>query len=167
MTKDYNKIHEKLVSSKNDFTGMIAYSIYKKEKKDAIKNGLDIEEFIKLKAQRNEIKKYKKEAEDLVNIFLETAADKAIEKVKDELTKKITKLTIEDFPSESSYKRLLAWHNNGAAGIVGNFWTGVVIAVFIWIMAEQGAWTNAKESAFVSAKQIFVSKTAEANTQKK
>ncbi|MBF7143270.1 MULTISPECIES: hypothetical protein [Pseudomonas] len=58
------------MKNEKDFVGMIAYSIYKSEKRQAIKAGRSMTEFTQLKIQANEIKKYKAEAESLANIFL-------------------------------------------------------------------------------------------------
>ena len=163
MSKTYNQMHEKLVKSKQDFTGMIAYSIYKTEKRDAIKNGINVDEFTRLKLRPNEVKKYKSEAEGLVNLFLQAAADDEIKRVKEQLTKEINQITIKGLPKEPWYKKLACWHNSGAAGVIGNFWTGVIVAVFVWVMADQGAWESAKESAETAVFKVISS--AEAQTE--
>jgi len=159
MSKTYNQMHEKLVKNKNDFAGMIAYSIYKTEKREAIKKGRDVEEFTRLKLQTNEVQKYKKEAEDLVNIFLQAAADDEIKRVKDQLTKEIGRITLQGLPSDPWYKKLRSWHNGGAAGVIGNFWTGVIIAAFVWLLADPDSWRNAKDSAQQTIKNIVVEET--------
>lgn len=147
MSKEYNQMHEKLVKSKQDFTGMIAYSIYKAEKRDAIRKGIDINEFTKLKLQTNEVKKYKKEAEELVNIFLQAAADEEIKKIKDQLITEVVRITVKGLPTDPWYKRLKNWHNNGAAGVVGNFWTGAIVAIFVWVLADTTTWQKSQDSA--------------------
>ena len=107
MAKSYNQMHEKLVKNKNDFSGMIAYSIYKTEKRDAIRKGRNISEFTKLKLQPNEFKKYKKEAEDLVNIFLQAAADDEIDRIKEQLSKEIVKISVKELPADPWYKKTI------------------------------------------------------------
>lgn len=154
MSKDYNQMYEKLVTSDLDFSGMIAYALYKREKRIATKNQRNIDEFVKLKIQPNEIRKYKTDADNLINLFLQAAADEELQKVKNELTKKISAITFNDLPKNSKLKSMLTWHNNGAAGIVGNFWTGVVVAIFVWILSDPEAWQRAKQSAYQEAAEL-------------
>lgn len=165
MAKSYNQMHEKLVKNKNDFSGMIAYSIYKTEKRDAIRKGRNISEFTQLKLQPNEVKKYKKEAEDLVNIFLQAAADDEIDRIKEQLSKEIVKISVKELPADPWYKKLFRWHNSGASGVVGNFWTGVIIAVFVWFMAEQGAWDSAVDSATSALSNLVSNENANKKLQ--
>lgn len=155
MSKGYNQIYEKLVSNENDFSGMIAYAIYKREKRFAIKNNRDISEFVNLKSQKNELKRYTAEADDLINRLLQAAADEELKKVKDELTKKISAITFDDLPKDSGVKSLLKWHNSGAAGVVGNFWTGVLVAIFVWLWSDPVVWQQAKDSAYEAAAKMI------------
>ncbi|AYM88452.1 hypothetical protein [Pseudoalteromonas agarivorans] len=155
MSKEYNQMHEKLVKNKQDFAGMIAYSIYKAEKRDAIRKGRNVDEFTKLKLQTNEVNKYKKEAEDLVNIFLQAAADEEINRIKEQLIKEVGKITVKGLPTDPWYKRLKNWHNNGAAGVVGNFWTGAIVAIFVWFLAEPNTWKKAEDSAKETLQNII------------
>ncbi|WP_375320615.1 hypothetical protein [Aliivibrio logei] len=148
MSNNYNKMHEKLVKNENDFVGMIAYSIYKKEKREAVRQGdVDIEQFMKIKLQTSEIKKYRKEATELTNYFLQSAADDEIKKIKEQLVKGINSLTVKDLPSDGHWTKLKNWHHSGAAGVIGNFWTGVIVAIFVWLLADPTSWENAKDSA--------------------
>lgn len=156
MSDQYNQMHEKLVKTSEDFTGMIAYSIYKAEKREAIKNGLNIVEFTKIKLQSNEIGKYKREADGLINLFLQAAADEKIKGIKAELAGKINKLTLDSLPKDPIYKGFFRWHNSGSAGVVGNFWTAVIVAVFVWIFADSSSWNTAKENAITSVKAPFI-----------
>lgn len=166
MSKAYNQMHEKLVKNKQDFSGMIAYSIYKAEKRDAIRRGRNVEEFTQLKLQPNEVNKYKKEAEDLVNIFLQAAADEEINRIKEQLIKEVGKITVKGLPSDSFYKKLKCWHNNGAAGVVGNFWTGAIVAIFVWLLADQATWEKAKESAKQAVSNIVAPSKAQSDNDK-
>lgn len=151
MISKYNQMHEKLVKNEKDFVGMIAYSIYKSEKRQAIKAGLNMTEFTKLKIQSNEIKKYKSEAESLANIFLQAAADDKLKNVQGRLAEQISKITLNELPKEHWRKGLWRWHTSGAAGVVGNFWTAVVVAIFVWMFADQASWDKAKNNAIDSA----------------
>ncbi|VVN37097.1 hypothetical protein PS662_05229 [Pseudomonas fluorescens] len=163
MGDQYNQMHERLVKTSEDFTGMIAYSIYKAEKREAIKNGLNIVEFTKLKLQSNEIGKYKREAEGLVNLFLQAAADEKINGVKAELAGQINRLTLDSLPKDPMYKGFFKWHNSGSAGVVGNFWTAVIVAVFVWVFADSSSWNTAKDNAISSVKAPFVNSFGEKN----
>ena len=158
MSNQYNQMHEKLVKHKKDFVGMIAYSIYKTEKREAVKGGLDIAAFTKIKSQPNEIKKYRAEAVGLATLFLQAAADDKLKVVQDRLASQISNLTLEALPKEPLRKSLMKWHSSGSAGIVGNFWTAVIVAIFVWAFADQSAWNNAKDSAMKTAQAPFSGK---------
>jgi hypothetical protein len=167
MSKEYNKMYEKLVSNANDFSGMIAYAIYKNEKRTAIKNGRDISEFVRLKLQPNEVRKFKTDADELINRMLQAAADEELNKVKDELGKKIAAITFNDLPKDSKSKSLIKWHNNGAAGIVGNFWTGAIVAISVWLLSDPAVWQQAKDSAYkTAAKLVAISDTQQEEANK-
>jgi hypothetical protein len=144
-------MHEKLVKNEKDFVGMIAYSIYKSEKRQAIKAGRSMTEFTQLKIQANEIKKYKAEAERLANIFLQAAADDKLKNVQGRLADQISKITLNELPSEHWSKGVWRWHTSGGAGVVGNFWTAVIVAMFVWAFADQSSWDRAKNNAIDSA----------------
>lgn len=73
---DYNRVYEKLVESDKDYVGMLAYSIYKKQKQEFIKeyrlsnNGerpkeVDIKNFHSLAIQQTQLEMYRKQATDL------------------------------------------------------------------------------------------------------
>lgn len=147
-------MYEKLVSNSNDFSGMIAYAIYKNEKRTATKNGRNIDEFVNLKIQPNEVRKYKSEADELINRMLQAAADEELNKVKAELGKKIAAITFNDLPKDPNIKSFIKWHNNGAAGIVGNFWTGAIVALFVWLLSDPAVWQQAKHSAYEAAAKL-------------
>ncbi|RKJ84387.1 hypothetical protein D6R50_22255 [Aeromonas veronii] len=147
MPPEYNKMHEKLVKNDRDLVGMIAYSIYKVEKRKAICSGLDINGFTKLKTQPHEIASYKQKAEALANLFLQTAADDEIKKIKNELAAKINNIAMEDLPKDSTWKRFTKWHHSGASGVIGNFWTAVIVATFVYFFSDAGMWEKAKETA--------------------
>lgn len=164
MSKEYNQIYEKLVTAENDFVGMIAYAIYKREKRNATRKQLNIDEFLRIKSQPNEIKKYKREAEELVNMLLQAATDEELSRVRTALAKKITAMAIEDLPDEPLHSSLLRWHNAGAAGIIGNFWTGAIVAVFVWFLSDHQAWQQAKESAYKAAAAVILASPSSPQT---
>lgn len=75
-TNDYNRVYENLVKDDKDIVGMLAYSIYKKQKQETIKefiiskNGTrpsstDLESFHNLATQRTQLEMYRKQATDL------------------------------------------------------------------------------------------------------
>jgi len=86
-TKEYNKVYEKLVQSDKDYVGMLAYSIYKKQKQEFIKehiinNGGDspcaekIKGFHDIAIQPTQIDMYRKQAisltKELTNEIIST-----------------------------------------------------------------------------------------------
>lgn len=95
--KNYNFIYSELVQDQYDFIGKIAYSIYKedkinyinsfKEKNNREPNSEDLGQFIMISSQPNNIDRYRLEAENLLQMFLEHTLSEAIEenteKVKD------------------------------------------------------------------------------------
>jgi hypothetical protein len=72
-TNDYNRVYESLVKDDKDIVGMLAYSIYKKQKQETIKefiisnNGTrpsatDLESFHNFATQRTQLEIYRKQA---------------------------------------------------------------------------------------------------------
>lgn len=147
MTKNYNQIYEKLVKNKVDFVGMIAYSIYKHEKIAKIKNGENISEFIRLKSDKKEIERYRKESEELFNIFIQFSIDENIKNVKNNLVTEINSITLKNLPKNTPCEIFINWHNSGASGIVGNLWTAIITVIFVWLFSSQKTWENTKENA--------------------
>ncbi|HDS1735205.1 hypothetical protein [Pseudomonas sp. BP8] len=147
MSEKYNQMHEKLVRNKKDFVGMIAYSIYKTEKREAVKGGMDISAFTRIKSQQHEIKKYRAEADGLATLFLHATADEKLKGVQSRLADQINNLTLDSLPKSGMFKRLWKWHASGSAGIIGNFWTAVFVAVFVWAFSDPSIWGEAKDSA--------------------
>ncbi|MGP6463489.1 hypothetical protein [Pantoea agglomerans] len=81
MTKPYNFIYEQLVSSEDDVVGIIAYSIYKNQKRSFIEqfkkdnggndpNEAQLAPFLALSTSPQQIEFYKKEASILTKNFL-------------------------------------------------------------------------------------------------
>jgi hypothetical protein len=73
---DYNKVYEKLVETDKDYVGMLAYSIYKKQKQEYIKeyrlthngdrpNQEEVKNFHSLAIQPSQLEMYRKQAKDL------------------------------------------------------------------------------------------------------
>ncbi|MBB1268947.1 hypothetical protein [Shewanella sp. SR44-3] len=154
MSKEYNQVYEKLVKNQNDFTGMIAYCIYKHEKRLWILKGEDAEQFVKLKLQPHEIKKYKTQADSLLTIAYQANADEEIERIQQSLAQEMINFA-KKTKFEGKFSRLCSWHNSGTSGIVGNFYTGAVVAVLAWIFSSPEAWSNVVDSALATVKQFW------------
>jgi hypothetical protein len=154
VSKEYNQVYEKLVKDQNDFTGMIAYCIYKHEKRLWILKGEDAEQFVKLKLQPHEIIKYNTQADSLLTIAYQANADEEIERIQQSLAQEMINLA-KKTKSEGNISRLLSWHNSGASGIVGNFYTGAVAAIAVWFLSSPEAWSHAVNSALATAKQFW------------
>lgn len=93
---EYNKVYELLVTGDKDFVGMLAYSIYKKQKQeyivDFIKNkGVrptveDLKEFHKFATQKTQLKMYKDRAtvltQDLTSLLLSQKIENVLSNLK-------------------------------------------------------------------------------------
>ena len=154
LNKQYNQIYEKLVEKDRDFIGMIAYAIYKSEKRSHILSGQHPDNFVNIKSSPTEIKRYRKEAEDIVNNLLASFADQKIAEIKKQISEEIISIANENLEKPSKSKAVLSWHNNGASGIVGNFYTGAVVAIFVWLFSSNEAWQAAKDSALAAVKAL-------------
>lgn len=80
MPREYNFIYEKLVESKNDIIGHIAYSIYKEDKIDYIKgkkqeldeiSDEDLKPFHEISSSESSIESYRIKAEIFMQAFFE------------------------------------------------------------------------------------------------
>ena len=128
-----------------------------------MKGGVDIATFTQIKSQSNEIKKYRDEADGLANLFLQTAADGRLKGVQSRLAEQINSLTLDSLPKEHMFKSFRKWHASGFAGIVGNFWTAVIVAIFVWAFSDPSTWSEAKDSALKTATAKINGKPAAAS----
>ncbi|MFL1501738.1 MULTISPECIES: hypothetical protein [unclassified Pseudomonas] len=142
---DGNRIYSKLVTSKKDFVGMIAYAIYKKEKLKVSEAGQDVRAFVKLKNSSTERKRYKDEAGAMMEGLLQLT----IQDQKKHIEKQIS----EDLASfmagkrKGKLSRFLSWHNSGAGGLIGNIYTVLVSVILVYSFASEEGWNAAKSSA--------------------
>ena len=146
LSKKYNQVYEKLVKSQNDYTGMIAYCIYKNEKRKWISEGHDADEFVKLKLMTHELAKYKKAADSLLSTAYQANADVEVDKIKKSLANEMITIATHSLDN-SKASRFKNWHHSGAAGVFGNFYSGLIIAVLVWIFSSPESWRNALASA--------------------
>lgn len=147
---NYNYIYSKLVEDENDIFGIIAYSIYKRQKiehlekfkadhgRDAEKE--DLEPFKNFASSNTQLEFYQTQANHLVNSFIEFSISEYASQLDSEFSNRV---------------------HQELAGVKNNFWTGVaqgvvasvlfvllvgVIVFFSW-SAKQG-FSNAIEQAF-------------------
>lgn len=148
-----NRIYSKLVTSQKDFIGMIAYAIYKKEKIKRAEAGEDVKAFVKVKNNSAELKRYKKEAEELMAGLLQLTIQ--------EQTKNIEKQISDDLASfmagkrKGKWSRFFSWHNSGAGGLVGNIYTVLVSVILVYIFSSSDGWNSAKLSAIDAFKKLL------------
>lgn len=146
MNKEYNQVYEKLVKHQNDYTGMIAYCIYKDEKRKWIRQGHGADEFVRLKLMRHELKKYEKAADELLTKVFQVNADEEVEKIKSKLSQEMVNVA-RDSINKNKKDRLKSWHHSGVGGVFGNFYTGGIVALLVWIFSSPEAWASAITSA--------------------
>jgi hypothetical protein len=146
VNKKYNQVYEKLVKHKNDYTGMIAYCIYKDEKRKWIRQGEDADEFVRLKLMKHELNKYEKAADELLTKVFQANADVEAEKIKNKLSQEMVNVA-RDSINKNKKGRLKAWHHSGVGGVFGNFYTGAIVALLVWIFSSPEAWASAISSA--------------------
>lgn len=148
-----NRIYSKLVTSQKDFVGMIAYAIYKREKIKLAEAGGDVNAFVKVKNNTAELKRYKKEAEELMEGLLQLTIQ--------EQKKNIEKQISDDLASfmagkrKDRWSRFFSWHNSGAGGLVGNVYTVIVSVVLVYIFSSDTGWASAKTSAIEAFKKLL------------
>ncbi len=146
VSKQYNQVYEKLVKHENDYTGMIAYCIYKDEKRKWIRQGEDADKFVQLKLMKHELNKYEKAADELLTKVFQANADEEAEKIKNKLSQEMINVA-RDSINKNKKDRLKSWHHSGVGGVFGNFYTGVIVALLVWIFSSPEAWASAISSA--------------------
>lgn len=147
---NYNYIYSKLVEDENDIFGIIAYSIYKRQKiehlnKFKVEHGreatkTDLEPFKEFASSDTQLEFYQTQANHLVNSFIEFSISEYANNLESDFSNRV---------------------HQELAGVKNNFWTGVaqgviasflfvllvgVIVFFSWSM-KQG-FSNAIEQAF-------------------
>ncbi|EGR4363181.1 hypothetical protein FXE65_03240 [Vibrio cholerae] len=148
MSKQYNQVFEKLVKNQNDYTGMIAYCIYKDEKRKWMQQGNDAEEFVRLKLMRHELNKYKKSADELLTKVFQANADEEAEKIKNMLSKEMVNVARNSL-SKRKRDTFIEWHHGGIGGVFGNFYTAAIVAFLVSLFASPDSWN----AALISAKE--------------
>jgi hypothetical protein len=93
--RPYNFIYEKLVSAPDDIVGMIAYSLYKKEKVEYIRNfatqyGMapeeqDLQSFHVSSNTQARLSGYRVQAKEIAREFLEIALEEKVEEIESQL----------------------------------------------------------------------------------
>ncbi|PMM40013.1 hypothetical protein [Vibrio splendidus] len=151
MNKQYNQVFEKLVKNQSDYTGMIAYCIYKNEKRKWMQQGNDAEEFVRLKLMRHELKKYEKSADELLTKVFQANADEEAEKIKNMLSKEMVNVA-RNSVNKRKKDTFLAWHHGGVGGVLGNFYTAAIVALFVSVFASPDSWEAALASAKVTVR---------------
>lgn len=145
-----HKIYTKLVKNKNDHIGMIAYSIYKREKLAKIKKNSDIASFISLKQNAVELDRYRKEAQEIFKNALDFSLQKELGSRNEYIKNNIHLL----FDGEKKSK-FISWHNSGAAGIFGNIYTFLLSAFLVYLFSSKEGWGAAVDSALVFIRKLF------------
>lgn len=125
----YNLTFDKLVKSKTDIVGMLAYSIYKSELQAHIKAGNSKESFMEVNCNRRGWNRYKKSAEDLAAAFSAEVIDDHIAVIGNSLASKVAEVAQSSIKPEGFSDRFWRWHNSGLAGFVPTFWKIVLISL--------------------------------------
>ena len=154
LSKQYNQIYEKLVANQKDYTGMVAYCIYKNEKRKWLRDGNESSEFVKLKLMAHEIAKYRKAADELLTLAYQANAEEEVEKIKKTLATELIGTATKSLGTAKG-SRFWPWHNSGASGVFGNFYTGLVVAAFVWIFSSKEVWLDALKSATTNFLDFF------------
>ncbi|MEB6537197.1 hypothetical protein MXM51_22060 [Pantoea stewartii] len=144
-----HKIYTRLVKSKSDYVGMIAYSIYKREKLAKINKKQDVASFVALKQNNTELNRYREEAESIFSNALEILVKEKLEERNEHIKNNIHLLV------GVKENKFLKWHNSGAAGIFGNIYTFILSAVIVYIFSSKEGWKAAAESAHVFFKSVL------------
>ncbi|MGK3142627.1 hypothetical protein [Pantoea sp. C2G6] len=144
-----HKIYSKLVKTKNDYVGMIAYSIYKRDKLAKVKKGEDVSTFVVLKESSVELKRYREEAQEVFNNALKVIVEEKITEREEEIKNNILLL------GGVKRSRFWIWHNSGAAGVIGNIYTFLISALIVYIFSSNAGWKAATDSALSFFKSIL------------
>lgn len=123
---NYNYIYSKLVEDENDFFGIIAYSIYKRQKiehlnkfkaehgREATKT--DLEPFKEFASSEIQLEFYRTQANHLMNSFIEFSISEYAKDLESDFSNRV---------------------HQELAGVKNSFWTGVwqgVVASFLFVL---------------------------------
>ncbi|MBQ4778644.1 hypothetical protein [Pectobacterium versatile] len=149
-----HKIYTKLVENKKDIVGMIAYSIYKREKLSHISQGEEaLEAFIKVKNTSVELKRYRNEAKEIMEEILRITVDDRTNKIKESISENI--LSLVQFDNLTRWNKFSRWHNGGASGIFGNLYTVILSAFLVYLFSSPEGWKAARDSAVLLFKNLI------------
>ncbi|HBC3583507.1 TPA: hypothetical protein KDZ67_004621 [Vibrio parahaemolyticus] len=142
----YNQTFEKLVKDSNDYIGMVAYCLYKKELSKHLDQGKSKQSFLEVNDSIQARKRYRSEANGLLTNFIEISIDEHIDKIKEPLTQQILEISRETLETSTDWERFKRWHKSGLAGFVPTFWKGIAIGILLIVLSFNETWTKLLET---------------------
>lgn len=149
MQRQYNYIYEKLVENENDIIGHIAYSLYKADKIKYIKSFQqthstaeiqedDLRPFHEISCIDNTIDRYRLQAVQILQNFLDNALSEATVQIEKD-TEKRQKEILADIidPLKPKSKGQIFW-NGVLQSILGAFIFAIIVAAFAFIASYSG-----------------------------
>lgn len=148
MRAGYNHIFDELVGDERDFVGIVAYTIYKRQKVEWLKRFEEEHErpatddevaagFAKFSNLPSQISSYREQAIELVDNFLDVALGETIEEIREEMLKNAVVLAVK------KPFRVAVWENL-VAGIFASILT-LGASGLIWVAAKgpENLWREA------------------------
>lgn len=145
MAEKYCNIYSKLVQGDGDMVGHIAYSLYKAEKVQHIKeyketNKVDIvpdeavQEFAAGRDNQTSLEHYRGMAETILQRFIggsfDDMSEQVIAEVTDRLTKHLDEIVVPDLPKKESW---LSKFLNGCLQSIGG---AIALSLLVWLFAN-------------------------------
>lgn len=142
----FNDTFDRLVRNENDFIGIIAYSLYKKEKNDFCKSVLErrgvveeweLEDFYEKNNKPERLKKYREEAEKIFYSLMDGWVQRKEFTLIVELSKSLTKeIQSNRLANEDSFQKIINRLDSGFKYKQADFLMGIaenLVATIVWL----------------------------------
>ena len=128
----YNITYEKLVINKNDYVGMVAYALYKRELVSHLKSGKTKGTFLDVNKTTSARRRYRKEAQSFMDTVLKINLESNLDTLKAPLVKQIQDIARDSIKPIRKRDQILAWHNSGLGGFVPTVWKMIIVFGLFW-----------------------------------
>lgn len=150
MKRPYNCIYEKLVEDESDIIGHVAYSLYKSDKIKYINSHKEnhdtddltdeeLEHFHEISCLENNIERYKLEAVQILQLFLDNALSSATSQIEKDVEQRQKDILAQIIAPLKPKSKARTFWNGVLQSILGAFIFALIVAAFAFIAAYNGS----------------------------